>query len=353
MGCTHAQPGAEDPVEAPPDVSAPKSHPVQNAEDAPKPQAQTPCAQLEDPKRTYKFKHTRHSSSHSGLLSVVKHNATGEWFACKRFNLADTSCPLEEMHREVQMILSCKHPNLVLAPEAFHHGRFLYLITELVRGPEPLGCPDGPNLKERFPHSPADPTQVSIIVSGVASALKYLNDTFGAVHRNVSPENVLIGQIGEHGPEQIKLTDFGLRRIALECDNSFVGTRCGGNHAYQAPELITRGNLVDGKIEYGEQPFKVDVYSLGVLLCWCLTHRTPFQQRSLHQLLVAVMAGDTSPEVIELIEPPEARELCLQMIRAEQGLRCSIDEVLAHTWVHQAPKQFSTEQTINEGLSLP
>lgn len=102
------------------------------------------------------------------------------------------------------------------------------------------------------------------IVSQVASALDYVHrrkdedgQPLGIVHRDVSPQNVLLSWEGD-----VKVSDFGLAKSADHEMMTTIGTRLG-KIAYMAPEQLD-GVWVDAR---------TDVWALGVVLWECLTQR--------------------------------------------------------------------------------
>ncbi len=82
------------------------------------------------------------------------------------------------------------------------------------------------------------------------------------VHRDVSPQNVLLGLDGS-----VKLIDFGIAKAA----NRLVETQVGilkGKYAYMSPEQAeATGNL----------DFRSDIFSAGILLYECVAGRNPFR----------------------------------------------------------------------------
>lgn len=78
------------------------------------------------------------------------------------------------------------------------------------------------------------------------------------VHRDIKPENIMIGKDGE-----LKLIDFGLSKQS-KSKTSHMSTIAGTPH-YMAPEVLD-----------GDYNFKVDIWSLGVLMYVLLSGYLPF-----------------------------------------------------------------------------
>merc|ERR1711934_701522 len=217
--------------------------------------------------------------------------------------------------------------------DVFQHSRFLYIIMDLVESPAPGVFPDlfswlvePCGLGDKM----ATPGQVAKIIYKVASAIKYMNDEMGAIHRDLKPENVLVGP---DGIDSLKVTDFGLARLGVDASaGGFVGTFQAGTEGYMAPELVDRTKAVEGKVDYGDEPFKVDVFSLGVLMFICFTKTPPFglgpgSTRD-------VLEGRYDTGAMATIRPAAARDLCKNMLAVDQRSRYSIEQVLADRWLN-------------------
>jgi len=100
----------------------------------------------------------------------------------------------------------------------------------------------------------------------------------GIVHRDVSPNNILVSARGE-----VKLFDFG---IAKADEGRLHQTQTGvvkGNVQYMSPEQA-RGEPVDAR---------ADLYSLGLVLYFLLTGRSLYRGESAYELLVQAAQGLT------------------------------------------------------------
>ncbi|MEL7060165.1 MAG: protein kinase [Acidobacteriota bacterium] len=137
-----------------------------------------------------------------------------------------------------------------------------------------------------------------LIIAAVARALDYAhrkrdfeNRELGLVHRDVSPQNVLIGTEGE-----IKLCDFGIVKAVAKASETQMGA-LKGKLQYMSPEQAW-GKDVDARS---------DIFSLGAVMFEALTGRKLFQADSELGVLDAVrecrvqapseLAPSLSPEI--------------------------------------------------------
>ncbi|MEO6418689.1 MAG: protein kinase, partial [Polyangiaceae bacterium] len=117
----------------------------------------------------------------------------------------------------------------------------------------------------------------------------------GVVHRDVSPQNVLLSLEGE-----VKVTDFGIAKArgALEPPSDDTRSRqLHGKFGYMSPEQA-RGENVDARS---------DLFSLGVLLYECVAGVNPFSAPTTFETLRRVQAGEAPP--VELLRPDAPPEL--------------------------------------------
>ena len=125
---------------------------------------------------------------------------------------------------------------------------------------------EGQNLKEMLAQGrPLSFEQAADIIAQVAEGLDFAHAK-GIVHRDVKPANIILLD-----GNRAKITDFGIAKITsgvatLTTTGQFLGTP-----NYMAPEQI-KGTPVDGRS---------DIFSLGICLYECLTHRKPFGGDSL------------------------------------------------------------------------
>jgi serine/threonine-protein kinase len=137
---------------------------------------------------------------------------------------------VERFVRECRILAELDHPNIVACREVGEAGGAVFLVMDLVDGPD-LAT----RLKERGPEDVrAGVRIVCHILAGLAHA-----HAKGFVHRDVKPANVLVGR---YGPKQVaKLADFGLARVyeASRLSGLTMQGEMGGTPAFMAPEQVT------------------------------------------------------------------------------------------------------------------
>jgi len=147
-----------------------------------------------------------------------------------------------------------EHPNVVpVHGVGIADGR-AYLVMRYVAGDDlrTLVRRDGP----------LAPDQAADVTAQLGEALDAIHRA-GYVHRDVKPQNVMIGANGH-----VYLSDFGLAKEALATSGPTTSEHWVGTLDYVAPEQI-RGRPVDAR---------ADVYALGGVLFFMLTGRVPFER---------------------------------------------------------------------------
>jgi eukaryotic-like serine/threonine-protein kinase len=137
------------------------------------------------------------------------------------------------------------------------------------------------------------------VVKRVAAALSAAHK-LGIVHRDIKPANILISKDG-----MVKVADFGLARDAEPGASISQPGQIVGTPYYMSPEQA-QGNPVDARS---------DIYSLGAVLYYLLTGRTPFADENPMKVLIA-HAHEPPPPPSQHADVPDDVELivmaCLQ-----------------------------------------
>jgi beta-lactam-binding protein with PASTA domain/predicted Ser/Thr protein kinase len=151
---------------------------------------------------------------------------------------------------EAKSVAALSHPNVVTVYDQGADGRILFLAMEYVPGRTLREA-----LRERGRLSPREALDVmEQVLAGLAAA-----HHAGVAHRDVKPENVLLGP-----GHTVKVADFGLARLAAGPSHTRSGMIIG-TAAYLAPEQVS-GRGADARS---------DVYAAGVMLFELLTGTQP------------------------------------------------------------------------------
>ncbi|MER5871725.1 Stk1 family PASTA domain-containing Ser/Thr kinase [Streptomyces sp. NPDC002044] len=200
--------------------------------------------------------------------------------------LAEDGLFVDRFIREAKSVARLAHPNVVAVFDQGTDGPYVYLAMEYVSG-----CTLRDVLRER---GALQPRAALDVFEPVLAALGAAHRA-GFVHRDMKPENVLIGDDG-----RVKVADFGLVR-SVDAVTSTTGSVLG-TVSYLAPE----------QIENGVTDTRVDVYACGVVLYEMLTGAKPHIGATPAQVLYLHLHED--------IPPPSA---------SVPGLPVALDELVA------------------------
>jgi hypothetical protein len=177
---------------------------------------------------------------------------------------------LARFRREAEALAALDHPGIVKVHAAGEADGRPYLVCELIEGARPFDVATA--------SLPLDDR--ARLVRDACRALGHAHAQ-GIVHRDVKPDNLLVGADG-----RVRVTDFGL---ALLEDRERL-TRTGamvGTPLMMAPEQLTASRSAAGPA--------ADVWSLGVVLYQALTGALPFDGQTLPELCARIDAARPVP----------------------------------------------------------
>jgi hypothetical protein len=197
------------------------------------------------------------------LAKLLKEDGFEKTLVIKRMlpHLSQNQDFIQMFQAEARIAARLSHQNVVQIFDFGKIGDSYYIAMEYVAGAD---------LRTLFFHAQASGARLSLphalqIASDCCAGLDYahrLVDERGAplgiIHRDVSPQNILVSFEGE-----VKITDFGLAKAKLCAIESEAGT-LKGKYSYLSPEQVL-GHRVD---------HRSDLFSLGVVLYeMCLGER--------------------------------------------------------------------------------
>lgn len=161
-----------------------------------------------------------------------------------------------------------------------------------------LKDPNHPLWSQRAVHGDRLESNVRILLS-VCDTLASAHSR-GVIHRDVKPDNVLVGRFGE-----VFLADWG---IATRLNEQKVG-HLVGTAAYIAPEMA-RTQRVDER---------TDVFLIGATLYELINHRTPFTGKTLADALIMAASGSVRP--VTSTAPRELAAICARAMAVDPAHR--------------------------------
>ncbi|XP_010807039.1 ribosomal protein S6 kinase alpha-2 isoform X4 [Bos taurus] len=263
-----------------------------------------------------------------GSYSVCKrcvHKATDTEYAVK---IIDKS--KRDPSEEIEILLRYgQHPNIITLKDVYDDGKFVYLVTELMRGGELLDR----ILRQRY----FSEREASAVLCTITKTMDYLHSQ-GVVHRDLKPSNILY--VDESGnPESIRICDFGFAK-QLRAENGLLMTPCYTAN-FVAPEVLKRQGY----------DAACDIWSLGILLYTMLAGFTPF----------ANGPDDTPEDILARIGSGKyalsggnwdsisdaAKDVVSKMLHVDPHQRLTAVQVLKHPWIvnreHLSPNQLSRQ----------
>lgn len=179
--------------------------------------------------------------------------------------------------QEATIATELNHPNIVQVFDFGTLGASFFLVMEYVDGMDLMRL-------HKKSSAPVPFGLAAYVVKQLAQGLDYAHrkkDPFGnhlgIVHRDVSPQNVLVSYDGA-----VKIVDFGIAKARDQDEEKGV---VKGKFAYMSPEQAL-GQKVDQR---------ADIFSAGIVLYELIAGRTPFAELKGNEALEAVRRSDIPP----------------------------------------------------------
>lgn len=220
-----------------------------------------------------------------GSVYKVKKTTAGQSFlAMKEINIESPLFGKNETERcnslgamisELNIIREqLRHPNIVRYYKTFKIDLKLYIVMELI---------EGAPLKEHFNSLKEkklkfEENRIWNIFIQMLQALRYLHKEKGIVHRDLTPNNVMLGEC-----DRVTITDFGLAKRNKSNQTGMMSMV--GTILYSCPEIIKNE-------PYGE---KTDLWALGCIVYEMCTLVPPFYSSNMLTLAKKIVEADYKP----------------------------------------------------------
>jgi serine/threonine-protein kinase len=209
---------------------------------------------------------------------------------------------------EARLVSRIRHPNVASVLDLGEEGEALYIVMEWVEG-EPLQV----LMRDARAHGgiplPLAVRIVKLAASGLHAAHELCDESgkpVGLVHRDVSPQNILVGYDGS-----VKVIDFGVAKATSNMQRTNVG-QIKGKIPYMAPEQAM-GVPVDRR---------TDIFALGVVFYQLVTGQHPFRGENEFATLARLRDEKPAAPPSTLLPVPRAvEEVMLQVLAKNREQR--------------------------------
>lgn len=224
-------------------------------------------------------------------------------------HLADDTEFITMFVDEARLTIELSHPNVCQLYELGLLEGSYYIVMEYIGGRDVLSIINWFRKNRTF----LTTELVAFIIAEVCAGLDYAHqkrdargNPLNVVHRDISPQNVLVGYDGA-----VKVIDFGIARAASRRQRTEVGV-LKGKFGYMSPEQV-RGEELDQRS---------DIFATGILLWEMLTARRLFYAKNEYDILERVRSMDVpAPSSINSAVPPELDAIVFRALEREKSAR--------------------------------
>jgi len=273
-----------------------------------------------DPYSKYNINRDRIGKGNFAEVFFAEDQKTGAKVAIKKLKTSKQGRDyLPFILREISIIATSQHVNIVSYVETYEMGRELWVILEYMSGGSLY------EIVELYPKGIRfSETSAAYVTHEVLQAIRFLH-SMKRIHRDIKVDNVLCSMQGD-----VKLADFGTA-VQLTFQR-LQRTTLAGTPYYMAPELIQR-------LPYRE---KVDIWSVGITIIEMMEGEPPYYELDPSQALEAIVqqhVGLTSPDQFTI----QLQGFVEATLQRDADKRPKASELLRHEWINrrESKKDFS------------
>ena len=286
---------------------------------------------LKDIRKEYRFKNQL-GGGHFGTVRrayrISEKNNIIKYYAIKSIPMKNLSCNIDDFIKEVDIISSLDHPNIIKFYETYHDDCFFHIVMELCKGKEIV--------HQMGNYGFIEEKKVTNIIFKVLLAIVHCHNR-GVTHRDLKPENILFDTTKKDA--EIKLIDFGLSR---KYDKEQKMHSILGTPYYVAPEVL--------KGEYDE---KCDIWSIGAMTYLMLCGEPPFNGNSNNEIFKKIVKESIKFNSFMWKNiSKNAKDFVKMCLNKNSNKRPSASEALKHPWFVNVIKETHNFKKIKKEILL-
>ena len=286
---------------------------------------------LKDIRKEYRFKNQL-GGGHFGTVRrgyrISEKNKKMKFFAIKSIPMKNLSCNINDFIKEVDIISTLDHPNIIKFYETFHDDYFFHIVMELCKGKDIIHQMGNYGIIEE--------KKVTYIIFKVLLAIAHCHNR-GVTHRDLKPENILFDSMKKDA--EIKILDFGLSR---KYDKEQKMHSILGTPYYVAPEVL--------KGEYDE---KCDIWSIGAMTYLMLCGEPPFNGNSNNEIFKKIVKENIKfKSLLWKNISNNAKDFVKICLSKNSNKRPSAQEALNHIWFSNVKNEIHNNKNIKKEILL-
>jgi serine/threonine-protein kinase OSR1/STK39 len=159
---------------------------------------------------------------------------------------------MDDIRKEIAIMSTCKHKNVVSCLVSFIEGTDLWLCMPILSAGSCLDV-----LKLNFPQGISDESVIATLLKETLDGLKYFHDN-SQIHRDIKAGNILLDMNGN-----VFISDFGVSASLKKGQKrqTFVGSPC-----WMAPEVM----------EQSGHDYSADIWSVGITAIELAEGKAPY-----------------------------------------------------------------------------
>lgn len=247
-----------------------------------------------------------------GKVYKARHRVTNILAAAKICELKGED-DLEDFTVEIDILVECKHSNIVDLKEAFFFEGKLWMLIEFCEA----GAVDGIMIDLE---KPLTEPQIRYLCHEICEGLRFLHAK-KVIHRDLKAGNVLLTLDGD-----VKIADFGVsakNKHTLQKRDSFIGTPY-----WMAPEVVLCETYRDNPYDY-----KADIWSLGITLIEFAQMEPPNNEMNPMRVLLKIQKSDPPSLAQPSKWSKEFKEFLALCLTKDPNQRPTSEELLKHPFV--------------------
>jgi serine/threonine protein kinase len=247
-----------------------------------------------------------------GIVHRARNKLTNQEVAIKIIDTTAHEGGINDIIREVNILINCNHENIVRYYESFIKGDDLWIVMEF------CGAGSVADLCELV-QQPLNENQIKYVIKETLKGLEYLHST-KKLHRDIKGGNILLTTDGK-----VKLVDFSVSaqlNTTLQKRDTIIGTPY-----WMAPEVILQNHY----------DYRADIWSLGITAIELAEMLPPLS--SVHPMRALFLIPNSPPPTLK--EPQlwsqEFHDFVRQCLVKNPEERPTAKKLLQHVWVKDAP----------------